>query len=40
MHLIPRNHGDPIAVHGRQKGDPERLAENARRIAAALADIP
>ena len=39
MHLIPRNHGDPIAVHGRQPGDPERLAENARRIAAALAEL-
>jgi histidine triad (HIT) family protein len=38
MHLIPRNHGDPIAFHGRQPGDPAKLAENARRIAAALAD--
>lgn len=37
MHLIPRNHGDPIAFHGRKAGDPLRLAENARRIAAALA---
>ena len=36
MHLIPRNHGDPIAFHGRKAGDPARLAENARRIAAAL----
>ena len=36
MHLIPRNHGDPIAFHGRTAGDPARLAENARRIAAAL----
>jgi histidine triad (HIT) family protein len=37
MHLIPRNHGDPIAFHGRKAGDPARLAENARKIAAALA---
>jgi len=36
MHLIPRKHGDPIAVHGRTAGDPARLAENARRITAAL----
>jgi histidine triad (HIT) family protein len=36
MHLIPRNHGDPIAFHGRKAGDPVRMAENARRIAAAL----
>lgn len=37
MHLIPRMHGDPIAFHGRKAGDPKRLAENARRVAAALA---
>jgi histidine triad (HIT) family protein len=36
MHLIPRNHGDPIVFHGRKAGDPARLAENARRITAAL----
>ena len=36
MHLIPRKHGDPIAVHGRTPGDPKRLAENARRITEAL----
>ena len=39
MHLIPRNHGDPIAFHGRTAGDPGRLAENARRIAAGLAEV-
>jgi histidine triad (HIT) family protein len=39
MHLIPRNHGDPIAFHGRKAGDPLRLAENARRIAAALHEV-
>ncbi len=40
MHLIPRNHGDPIAFHGRRQGDPARLAENARRIAGALRQVP
>ena len=39
MHLIPRNHGDPIAFHGRKAGDPARLAANARRIAAALREL-
>ena len=36
MHLIPRNHGDPIAFHGRTPGDPRRLAEIAKKVAAAL----
>ncbi len=36
MHLVPRMHGDSMALHGREKGDPKRLAENARRIAEAL----
>ena len=39
MHLIPRNHGDPITFHGRKAGDPARLAENARRIAEALLGV-
>ena len=39
MHLIPRNHGDPISFHGRKAGDPVRLAENAQRIAAALREL-
>jgi histidine triad (HIT) family protein len=39
MHLIPRNHGDPIAFHGRKAGDPARLAEHARKIAAALREV-
>jgi len=39
MHLIPRNHGDPIVFHGRRAGDPARLAENARKIATALREI-
>ena len=39
MHLIPRNHGDPIAFHGRRQGDPARLAKNARRIGAARSEV-
>jgi histidine triad (HIT) family protein len=39
MHLIPRNHGDPISFHGRKAGDPVRLAANAQRIAAALREL-
>jgi histidine triad (HIT) family protein len=38
MHLIPRNHGDPIVFHGRTPGDPRRLAEHAKRIAMAMTD--
>ncbi len=36
MHLIPRNQGDPIALHGRTEGDPARLAELAVLISRAL----
>lgn len=36
MHLIPRKHGAGLQVHSRTPGDPARLAEIARRIAAAL----
>jgi len=36
MHLIPRMRGEPLALHGRRLGDPERLAETARALAAAL----
>jgi histidine triad (HIT) family protein len=39
MHLIPRNHGDPIVFHGRTPGEPKRLAENARRIEDALGQL-
>jgi len=38
MHLIPRMAGDPLEIHSRRAGDPARLAENARRLAEALAD--
>jgi histidine triad (HIT) family protein len=36
MHLLPRSEGEPLALHTRVPGDPARLAEQARRIAAAL----
>lgn len=37
VHLVPRMRGDALQVHGRTPGDPERLAETARRLAAAIA---
>ena len=37
MHLIPRHKGDPLMIHSRTPGKPERLAEIAGQIAAALA---
>jgi histidine triad (HIT) family protein len=36
MHLIPRQHGSPLGIHGRRPGDPERLAEVARALSGAL----
>jgi histidine triad (HIT) family protein len=36
MHLMPRRAGEPLALHSRVPGDPARLAEVARLIAAAL----
>ena len=39
MHLMPRREGEALALHTRVPGDPTRLAENARRIAAALATL-
>lgn len=36
MHLIPRMQGEPFQLHGRTQGDPEQLAETARKLAAAL----
>ena len=38
MHLMPRNEGEPLALHTRVQGDPERLREVAERLAAALAE--
>jgi histidine triad (HIT) family protein len=37
MHLMPRAAGEPLALHARTPGDPERLAELAAQIRAALA---
>jgi histidine triad (HIT) family protein len=37
VHLIPRMRGDALQVHSRTPGDPDRLAETARRLAAAIA---
>lgn len=37
MHLLPRSEGEPLALHTRVAGDPARLADQAARIAAALA---
>jgi len=36
MHLMPRREGEPLALHSRVPGDPARLAELARLLAAAL----
>jgi histidine triad (HIT) family protein len=36
MHLIPAKKGEAFKVHGRTPGDPERLAEQARKLAEAL----
>ena len=38
MHLMPRNEGEPLALHTRQQGDPARLREVSERLAAALAE--
>jgi histidine triad (HIT) family protein len=36
MHLVPRAAGEPLALHGRVRGDPARLQRLAERFAAAL----
>jgi len=36
MHLMPRSEGEPLALHTRVPGKPERLAEIARLLAAHL----
>ena len=40
MHLIPRWNGDPTRVHGRQQGNLEELAANAKLVASALQALP
>lgn len=37
MHLMPRADGEPLALHTRVPGRPERLKEIATRLAGALA---
>ena len=37
MHLMPRRQNEPLALHTRVPGKPERLAEIAARLAGALA---
>jgi histidine triad (HIT) family protein len=39
MHLLPRMKGDSLQIHSRTPGDPDRLAGNAQKIAAALASL-
>ena len=36
MHLIPRNHGAGLQIHSRVPGNPERMAEIAKRLGEAL----
>jgi histidine triad (HIT) family protein len=36
MHLLPRNAGEPMALHSRVRGDDAALRETADRIRAAL----
>ena len=38
MHLMPRNNGEPLALHTREQGDPARLREVSERLAAALVE--
>jgi histidine triad (HIT) family protein len=38
MHLLPRMQGEPLALHTRVPGDPQRLREISERLTAALAD--
>ena len=38
MHLLPRKEGEPLALHTRVPGDPQRLREVSERLSAALAE--
>ncbi|MBI3784668.1 MAG: HIT family protein [Deltaproteobacteria bacterium] len=38
MHLMPRAHGEPLALHARQPGDPARLDELAAALGAHVRD--
>jgi len=39
MHLMPRADGEPLALHTRVPGQPERLQEIAARLRQALASV-
>ncbi len=39
MHLIPRNDGDPVTLHGLIRGVPEAMRETATKIREALAAL-
>ena len=39
VHLIPRRVGEPMHLHGRAQGDAQRLADDAARLAEALAEV-
>lgn len=39
-HLIPRQPGDALALHGRRQGDPAELAALAERLRSALDEAP
>lgn len=39
VHLIPRQAGDGMKLHGRTRGDPERLHANAEAIRKALEGV-
>ena len=36
MHLIPRHHGAGLQIHSRVPGNPERMAETAKRLGDAV----
>lgn len=36
MHLMPRAEGEPLRLHARQPGDPQRLAELAAKLRVCL----
>lgn len=40
MHLIPHTRGNTLQIRSRTPGDPDRLAETARSLAAAVAAGP
>ncbi|MEZ5559831.1 MAG: HIT family protein [Pseudomonadales bacterium] len=39
FHIIPRSGGIDLRLHAREKADPDVLAQHARRVRAALAEL-